>query len=892
MMTLPVRIATLTGLVLAIAITLVSTLDALSFAKSRSEAQQALVGWTVREATMATEAGLGLGLSLVNAAEAVQPRLAAALESNAALRWIAIRDTAGHTQASVGRGVPQVWPEAWSNATASTVTSPTDPDLTVRMAPINGIAECEGTVLVAFDHGVVADESQAFVLRLLVLGVIAWLCASVLVALWIRRVGQAHLASLGRMEAALDDQQPTSGDSDLDEVLERVQQGAADGPGSRSSALTPRVSQPGMITLIGGIFRPSPKDDGKSFPGLVLLGASVVVLAVLLVVNAVAFVWYEAAMTPAIAARTAAAGRSLAGPVAKALDLGVPVERLRGVDQALKDILAADPDLGRAELVGPGVKVLSGSATSDCLTVAVPVAGHVGVEIRLGVNRDSIANRQTGTILDLIIIAVVTLLVTYELLSFTVTHAITNPLSRLRWAFSFGRGGDLRVVLPEGNDEQGRVARAWNRMLSRLRAAYPPGEEPGKMRLHGPPPADDPSRHLYRIRPPLFLLIFSEAISLSFLPLFSRSIASHGGHQPTAFEISLPITAFMVCWGLSQPFAGAWSDRVGRRRSMLVGMSLTVIGLVMTAFAQDLWQLVAWRAVSGVGYGIGFITATAYVQDHTTPADRSRGMAMFVWAFSAGTLCGSSIGGVLADRLGHQATFCLSDGLVTMGLLATAWCINEYRPPTVRPVLRPRDLVRLGRNGRFAALAVFAAIPPKFIITGINAFTLPIYLSGLGHSQAAIGRTLMAFNLTTIICSGLCAGWADRKGRHHTFVILGGVIAAIALAIAGTWQDSIGILLAVALLGVANGVGQAPLLALVPVATSSEAKELGAGTVMGVFRLVERIGSIVGPMVAGACLIALGFSGTMLGLAGLCLVTIAMFALTPVLQRAFSGVRS
>jgi MFS family permease/HAMP domain-containing protein len=611
----------------------------------------------------------------------------------------------------------------------------------------------------------------------------------------------------------------------------------------------------------------------------VMVLATGTVLAALIAVNAIAFAWFENALVPALQARTAAAARGISGPLARALNLGVPLAQLRGVDEALQTVLRADPDLGFAMVVGPDATVRVGTApAADCLVVESSIPGHDSVIVRIGILRSAIANRQTGTLLDLGIIAIVALLVTCELLAFVISQALVNPQSRLRDALVRGRNGDLTTTLPAGADESGAVAAAWNAMRDRLTAARSSDNRPTGLLLHGPSPPEDPYRSLYRIRLPLFLLIFSEAISLSFLPLFAKSLTSG---TAGAVMLSLPITAFMVFWGLSQPFAGTWSDRVGRRTSLLTGMVMAAVGLAMSGFASSLWELTTWRALSGVGYGIGFITATAYVQDHTSPANRGRGMGMFVWAFSAGTLCGSSIGGVLADRLGYQATFCISSALVSIGVLATAWCIRDYRPDRARPALRGRDLVRLGANARFAALSLFAAIPPKFIITGINAFTLPIYLSGLGLNQAAIGRTLMAFNLATIVCSGICAGWADRLGSHRSFVIAGGLIAAGALAVASGWHSATGILVSVTLLGVANGVGQAPLLALVPTAAPNEAKELGPGTVMGVFRLVERIGSVIGPVVAGMAMVALGFSGTMLGVAGMCLVTIVLFAAMP-----------
>lgn len=124
--------------------------------------------------------------------------------------------------------------------------------------------------------------------------------------------------------------------------------------------------------------------------------------------------------------------------------------------------------------------------------------------------------------------------------------------------------------------------------------------------------------------------------------------------------MGLPISVFMLVWALSLPWAGAWSDRVGRRKAFLYGALITGIGLFLSGTAQTLIDLMIWRSLTAIGYAIVFITSQAYINENTKPEQRTQGMAVFLSGFFAGSLCGAAIGGILADRIGYSQTLFVS----------------------------------------------------------------------------------------------------------------------------------------------------------------------------------------------------------------------------------------
>ncbi|MGR5407274.1 MFS transporter, partial [Vibrio mediterranei] len=73
------------------------------------------------------------------------------------------------------------------------------------------------------------------------------------------------------------------------------------------------------------------------------------------------------------------------------------------------------------------------------------------------------------------------------------------------------------------------------------------------------------------VRLPLFLFVFAEAASLSFFPNYVSTLVMDVSWIPLSMQASFPISLFMLVWAISLPFAGYWSDRLGRRKALIIG---------------------------------------------------------------------------------------------------------------------------------------------------------------------------------------------------------------------------------------------------------------------------------------------------------------------------------
>jgi MFS family permease len=159
--------------------------------------------------------------------------------------------------------------------------------------------------------------------------------------------------------------------------------------------------------------------------------------------------------------------------------------------------------------------------------------------------------------------------------------------------------------------------------------------------------------------------------------LGGSGIEIFGKHFGIGIIVGFIIAAFTVAQLLSAPMWGRFSDRVGRRPTLLIALTASAIAYLIFGFAHSLLLLFISRVVQGAGGGtVGVIQA--YVADSTAPEDRARALG---W-LSATTNLGVALGPVLGsfaitlgkrDLLPGAGTFEL--GHAAPGLLAAALCL-------------------------------------------------------------------------------------------------------------------------------------------------------------------------------------------------------------------------
>lgn len=641
---------------------------------------------------------------------------------------------------------------------------------------------------------------------------------------------------------------------------------------------------------------------------LILLAAG------LLLVGALAFSLltlrdFSASLMPQVAAVEQEIGGSVLRVLDKALDYGVPFERLVGVEPYLDSVRSDNPSITylqissldgralyrsydanlpqRAELEQALTRWQRGQASEQLggyLNTAVPLQVH-GAQVgwlHVGQNADVAQQQWRDIMLDVLTVLVVAALVALELMRLLITLAVGTPLALLRDFLGRVRQGDFSHYLPHDSlGGVGSLNRHLNQVVAELNRRYQHAAIPtaGLVFHRAGERLQLAVAALDYIRWPFFLLIFSDSLSLSFFPVYAGQFYQPDLGLSPQLVSSLPISLFMLVWALSMPWAGQWCDRVGYRRAFGAGALVTTAGLLLTAFSHSFFDLLLWRSITAIGYGTVFVTAQSYISNNTPAAQRTRGMALFLSTFFAGSLSGAAIGGILVDRLGDRPTFLLSALLSITSALCVLRFLRSQRAAAPRQPLRLGDLAELLRHKQFTAITFLTAIPSKIALTGFLYYSVPLYLKSVGASQSSTGRMMMAYGLAIILLSPSIASLADAIGHRRWFVIAGGYAAALGMF--ATWfnDSTFGVLLSITLLGIAHAIGVSPQLALVGDSCQDAVQKVGLATTTGIFRLIERLGNVLGPLLAAMLIASYGFKGAFYGVGLLILLTTTIFML-------------
>ena len=619
---------------------------------------------------------------------------------------------------------------------------------------------------------------------------------------------------------------------------------------------------------------------------------------------------FVANLTPEIEQKAGMVGRSVAGQVDHALQLGIPFDRLHGMEAFLDRVLADNTDIEFLTVTDPAGKTIFArsrtgrSAAADSATVTgddvadgrvrVPIgdASRPRGAVELGISPRVIDDKTHAVVFDMAIVLLVAGLFAFELLSLVFQVSIAAPLARLWNAFRAAAAGDFTTrVAASGQREWEVVASAWNDLVRRLAETWQQvmadaesvqttlaeaeiGQRLGRLveETRARFRVADPLRlravavsQAVAIRAPVFVFIMAEEFGRSFLPVFIRDLRDPASTLSPELAVGITMTAFMAMVAIVTPFAGVLVTRFGVRRMFMFGIAPSAIGYLGTAFATSIWDLVLWRALAGAGYAIVYIVCQGFVADAASPARRAQGMALFMGAVFAAGVCGPALGGVIADQIGQRPTFVISTALC---LLSFSLIYAQLRnlAGTAAPVqrLRVSDFALVTRNPSFLALLAFSAMPAKIALTGVLFYLVPLLLAKLGNSSSEIGRILMIYAGCTALLTPVAARIADRWRLNGWMIAAGGVVSGLGLVAILLRVDTGMVVVGVLLLGLGHAASIAPQLAVVPEIAARECQTLGVTAVLSVFRAIERLGSVIGPLLAA---ILVGTGGEALAMA-------------------------
>lgn len=364
-------------------------------------------------------------------------------------------------------------------------------------------------------------------------------------------------------------------------------------------------------------------------------------------------------------------------------------------------------------------------------------------------------------------------------------------------------------------------------------------------------------------------------------------------------------SAYLLTSTTTVPLYGKLADLLGRRRVFTVAVGLFLAGAALSGTATSFGQLIAWRALQGLGAGGVMPVAVTVIADIYSLEERGRMQGLFsgVWAVSAvlGPLAGGLITDLLswrwvfyinlpfgaasmvilnlflreeAKRKGHgldlagTLTLILSVGLLvgallegsrlwgwgdgrTMGMFAASAAGLVLFVRQERRATEPMLPLELFRNPVIAVSSAGSALLGTILFC-VSAY-VPMFTQGvLGGTAIDAGLTLAPLSLGWPI-SATVAGWLLLRLGYRPFIVLGATLAAagcLLLAGAGAGSGRGAVMLAMLMVGLGLGFMSTPYLLAVQNAVPWGRRGVATGSV----QFFRTIGGAVAVAALGAVL--------------------------------------
>jgi predicted MFS family arabinose efflux permease len=357
------------------------------------------------------------------------------------------------------------------------------------------------------------------------------------------------------------------------------------------------------------------------------------------------------------------------------------------------------------------------------------------------------------------------------------------------------------------------------------------------------------------------------------LPVFALYAETLGDINPVLIGLAIGI------YGLTQALLaipyGLWSDRIGRKPVIAIGLGVFALGSVVAATADTITGIIAGRALQGSGAIAAAVMALA--ADLTREQHRTRAMAMIGMSIGLSFALALALGPVLNHWIGVPGIFWLTAALALVGIGMLYLVVPD--PGRIRPhrdtgavpgffadVLRDPQLLRLDA-GVFVLHCVLTA---SFI-------ALPFALRDFaGLDAARHGLVYLPVLLASLVLMMPLVIVAEKHRRlKEVFLAAILILAAAEAGLILLSASLAGIVLMLLLFFIAFNV----LEALLPSLLAKFAPADHKGTAMGVFSSCQFLGAFAGGIAGGAMYGGFGLSGTF-GFCLFCLLGWALWART------------
>ncbi|MFJ8792104.1 MDR family MFS transporter [Streptomyces sp. NPDC102462] len=369
-------------------------------------------------------------------------------------------------------------------------------------------------------------------------------------------------------------------------------------------------------------------------------------------------------------------------------------------------------------------------------------------------------------------------------------------------------------------------------------------------------------------------------------------------------HLSWVVTGYTLATAAATPIWGKLGDMYGRKGAFMTSIVIFLIGSALSGMAQNMGELIGFRAVQGLGAGGLMVGVMAIIGDLIPPRERGKYQGMMAGVMALAMIGGPLVGGTITDNWGWRWAFYinlplgaialaaisavlhlpkkrtktridyLGATLLTVGItaivLVTTWGGTEYAWTSARimelsaigivslvafvfwqtKAAEPVLPLHIFRSRNFTLMSVIGFIT-GFVMFGATLF-LPLYQQSVQGASATNSGLLLLPMLGAMLVTSMVAGRVTtNSGRYKIFPIAGGVLMVAGLYLlslmdAGTSRFTSGVYMAVL------GLGMGCLMQITMLVAQNSVQMKDMGVASSSTTLFRTLGSSFGVAIMGA----------------------------------------